>query len=328
MNATMRLKVGFAALVCVIALFSSFLTKVVSSQAQSDGSRQIVLDEFIRARPGNSNGTTQSAVRRSSNLAARRSNSVAKLTHYRRVTAALSMAMNSGRLPASQIGITLWRLRPSRPEDEQGARLLVMKNAEATQWTPERMELETPLKVGDRVRISVEAPRSGYLYVVDREQYSDGSFGDPYIIFPTARTRAGDNRVRPGKLIDIPAQEDTPNHFTLVPNPDRNDQIGEVLTFVLSGQPLPSIHISDKPLRIDPAELTKWEQVWGVPFERFEMEGGMGQVWTKAERDAGAVKSNRLLTMEEPAPQTVYRLAAKSGAPMLVNVHLSYRNHQ
>ena len=72
-----------------------------------------------------------------------------------------------------------------------------------TEWTPERIEADTPLKVSERVRITVESPRAGYLYVVDREQYADGSLGDAYLIFPTTRTRDGDNKVRPGKLIDI-----------------------------------------------------------------------------------------------------------------------------
>ena len=109
-----------------------------------------------------------------------------------------------------QLGITVWRLRPSKQEDG-GARILVMENSQSSHWTPERIEVDTSLAVGDRVRISVESPRAGYLYVVDREQYADGTFGDPYLIFPTKRTRGGDNRVRPGKLIDIPAQEDNPS---------------------------------------------------------------------------------------------------------------------
>jgi hypothetical protein len=31
------------------------------------------------------------------------------------------------------------------------------------------------LAEGDRLRMSIEAARSGYLYVVDQEQYADGS---------------------------------------------------------------------------------------------------------------------------------------------------------
>jgi hypothetical protein len=43
----------------------------------------------------------------------------------------------------------------------------------------------------------------GYLYVIDREQYEDGTLGEPVQIFPTTRTRGGDNSVKPGSLIEI-----------------------------------------------------------------------------------------------------------------------------
>ena len=44
----------------------------------------------------------------------------------------------------------------------------------------------TPLRDGDRMRLSIEAPWDGYLYVLNREQYADGSTSDPYLIFPAA----------------------------------------------------------------------------------------------------------------------------------------------
>jgi hypothetical protein len=53
-----------------------------------------------------------------------------------------------------------------------------MEDARPTEWTPQRIEADTPLKVGERVRLSIESPRTGYLYVIDREQYADGSYGE------------------------------------------------------------------------------------------------------------------------------------------------------
>jgi hypothetical protein len=216
-------------------------------------------------------------------------------------------------------------LRPSRPEDEVGARLLVMQSDQSTQWTPERIEANTQLKVGDRIRISIEAPRVGYLYVVDREEYADGSLGDPYLIFPTTRTRGGDNRVKPGKLIEIPAQEDQPNFFTLVPSPSRKDQVGESLSIILTTQPLSKLTITDKPLLVSKPDLLEWQTLWGTPYEQFEMEGGAGLAWTKEEREAGSAQASRYLTQTEPAPQTVYRLAG-GGRSLLITVRLNYHN--
>jgi hypothetical protein len=311
-----------------LAVLSAFsLSSSVMAQAQEEGSRQIVLEEFTRARPAGpaaklqTQGSRASAKRANSKVAAKETN----LARYRRVTHPLASGPNTARLPNTELGMTIWRLRPSRPEDEQGARVLVMQEAQRTHWTPERIEADSPLKVGERVRVSVESPRAGYLYVVDREQYADGSLGDAYLIFPTRRTRGGDNKVRPGKLIDIPAQEDDPNYFTLVPSPNRNDQIGEVLTLLVTPQPLP-LEINDKPLMIPASQLQAWEKLWGAAFERYEMEGGAGGAWTKAEKEAARVNTSRYLTQQEPTPQTIYRLAATGKGPLLVTVHLSYRN--
>src|ERR1044072_6140944 len=89
--------------------------------------------------------------------------------------------------PDTVVGVTLWRLRPANRADS-GERLIVHDDNSTTEWLPGRVSLTTKLAQGDRLRISVEAVRSGYLYVIDREQYADGSLGEPYLIFPTTRT--------------------------------------------------------------------------------------------------------------------------------------------
>ena len=69
-----------------------------------------------------------------------------------------------------QLGVTLWRLRPEQAGDT-GARLLTMKGSsnDTPKMIAERVGLNTIFKMGEKVRISVEAPRSGYLYIIDRE---------------------------------------------------------------------------------------------------------------------------------------------------------------
>ena len=57
--------------------------------------------------------------------------------------------------------------------------------------------------------MSIESPRSGFLYVIDREQYADGSTSDPYLIFPTQKIHAGNNAVSPGKVIELERQWST-----------------------------------------------------------------------------------------------------------------------
>ncbi|MEK6334620.1 MAG: hypothetical protein AABM67_06695 [Acidobacteriota bacterium] len=283
------------------------------AQTQDDNSRQIVLDSFTNARPPKTSASTAGGGRT-------RPPSVRKPPTYRRVG---KPSLASTSRANEELGITVWRLRPSKQNDT-GARLLVMENSQSSQWTPERIEVDTPLAVGDRVRISVESPRAGFLYVVDREQFQDGTFGDPYLIFPTTRTRGGDNRVRPGKLIDIPAQEDNPSYFTLIPSPTRSDQVAEVLSFIVTPAPLNNLAIGDRPLKLSPADVAKWEQLWSSEVERFEMNGGAGRTWTPEEKAAGAMAGSRLLNQEEPTPQTVYRFARRNRSTVLVTVPLRY----
>jgi len=111
--------------------------------------------------------------------------------------------------PETVVGVTLWRLRPARQTDS-GERLIVHDDNSDNEWIPERISASTRLVQGDKLRISVEAVRGGYLYVIDREQYADGSLGEPYLIFPTTRTAGGDNSVGIGRLVEIPAQDDNP----------------------------------------------------------------------------------------------------------------------
>jgi hypothetical protein len=71
-----------------------------------------------------------------------------------------------GVAPETVIGITLWRLRPSRKTDT-GERIISHDGPESMEWLPERVASNGRLAEGDRIRISIEAARSGYLYVVD-----------------------------------------------------------------------------------------------------------------------------------------------------------------
>ena len=287
------------------------------SRSQGDGSRQIVLEEFTRARPA-----ATSAKAPPPRTGPRRPAAVAKAPRYTRKTPSVIASLQPG-APTMDIGVTIWRLRPSTGS-EGGARMLVMENARSTEWTPQRIEADTPLQVGERVRLSIESPRAGYLYVIDREQYADGSFGDAYLIFPTLRTRGGDNQVRPGKLIDIPAQEDNPSYFTLVPSPSRSDQVAEILSIIVTPVPLSNLRLTERPLKLSKSEVAKWEASGSIEVERFEMVGGAGMPWSKVEMAASAAGSNRMLTQEEPAPQTVYRIGSRSKNAFMVTVPLRY----
>src|ERR1044072_187692 len=182
--------------------------------------------------------------------------------------------------------ITNWRLRPPRTRDS--GRALIREKG--ILWTAERVQSNGTFRAGDYVRISVESPRVGYLYVIDRELSADGSTGEAMLIFPWADA---DNKLVPGRLIDIPGQEEDPTHSPArVTSPN---QIGELLTFIVTPTPL-DLPLSDNPLRIERKELSRWEKLWGGASERYEMEGGVGQAWTPQEQQAGAKEKTRQLT--------------------------------
>lgn len=219
------------------------------------------------------------------------------------------------------IGITLWRLRPSRKADT-GERIIAHDGPETMEWLPERVSSSGRLAEGDRIRISIEAARTGYLYVVDQEQYADGSKGEAYLIFPTTRTRGGDNSVTTGRVIEIPAQDDSPPYFTL--KRSRADQVGENVTVLVSPTPIQPLTINDKQQKLSAETLAAWEKSWGAQAGRLELADGLGKPWTKQEKEAGA-DGTRSMKQAEPAPQTLYyRPGATRTDPVLIKLQLQY----
>lgn len=220
--------------------------------------------------------------------------------------------------PETVVGVTLWRLRPARQSDS-GERLIVHDDNSDSEWLPERISASTRLVQGDKLRISVEAVRGGYLYVIDREQYADGSLGEPYLIFPTTRTAGGDNHVAIGRLVEIPAQDDEPPFFTM--KKSRADHVAEVLSVIVTPTKLDGVEITSKALKLTDSQVMAWEKAWGSNVGNLEMSTA-GQAWTKEEKDS----RTRALTASAPPPQLVfYRPSVKPTDPLLVKLKLSYR---
>ena len=220
--------------------------------------------------------------------------------------------------PGEFVGVTVWRLRRSKASDSGDSRLLVQETenqrTESVEWTPQRVEAETPFSAGERVRLSIESPRAGYLYVVDRELYADGTSSDPYLIFPTQRMRDGDNSVRAGKVVELPER----SAFKLTPL--RADYQGERLTILVTSEPLPQVTVPANAERLDPSLVAQWETQWAAAAERLELVGGAGRAYTGIERDAAA--QGRLLTQDDELPQTLYRVLSAPGSPVVISLSL------
>ena len=200
-----------AALAALLAVVPSIA--VTGTQQTDETTRQIIAEEFLKKRP-----------------APAKTSAAAKKPAYRLVNPSASPKATTA--ATMDLGVTLWRLRPSQSSDE-GARLLVQDSAELS---AERLDAGAPLNIGDRVRLTIESPAAGFLYVIDREINADGTMSEGYLIFPTLRTRNGDNAVRPGRLIDIPDQLDRPNYFSV--RPSRPGQVGELITILVTPERL------------------------------------------------------------------------------------------
>lgn len=217
------------------------------------------------------------------------------------------------------VGVTIWRLQPAGADATRSAPI---QSTSGEGWLAHRVELGSSFSEGHRVRLSLEASRSGYLYVIDREQYADGSFGEPYLIFPTLRLRQGNNEVRAGRVVEVPDLSDHPPFFTI--KRGRPEQVAEVLTVLVTSTPLEGLTIGRSPVPLSNAQLQEWERNWSAPTRALELPGGAGRPYTVAEKDA-AGNAERLLTQEDPLPQTLYRIASKPGQPVLVAVPLSFK---
>ena len=219
------------------------------------------------------------------------------------------------------LGVTMWRLRPARQADGKNTtRLLILPpdgdRSKAAELVPERVDADTPMKKGERVRLTVEVPRNGYLYVIDREVFADGSTSDPYLIYPTRYTRQGENFVAAGRILEIPDSRDIVNHFELDSKPN---QVAEQFSILVTPEPLPGNMRADPvALKVSEAEYGKWEKEFFVQCERWDLDGGAGKAWTETEEGAGRTGSK--LTQDDPLPQTLYKITCQPGKAILVKV--------
>jgi hypothetical protein len=221
------------------------------------------------------------------------------------------------------VGVTIWRLSDaSNVDDSETAKLLTRDlSGSITQYEGERVAAGGSFTLGDKVRVSIEVPRTGYLYVVDREVYTDGTYGEPYLIFPTKLSRGGDNKVDAGMLIDIPAQSDPEPFFTLKASDPR--WRGELLSIIITSEPILEVPLPSRPSPIASKLVDAWESKYLKQPILFEQQGTAGKTYTIAERDAGSGK--RQLTQGDPYPQTVYRVKMSPKEPVMINIDLTVK---
>lgn len=264
-----------------IFLFILAISLPLLAHPQQPKDRSITSDEFTRPRK-NSKRSHPPKPRR-----------------YRLASEPLAKPLDIQSPTTLKAGVTLWKVQR-------------VGDGRSTKEVAQRVEVDHQFHKGDLLRLSIESPRSGYLYVIDRDWFTDGSSGETKLIFPQ---RGEDNLLEAGKLIDIPAEHDPP--FKANPNPG---QAGEMLTIIVTSEPL-SLQLTNDPLPVSTAQLAGWDRMWSGMTERFEMINGAGQTRTIEEHQATGI---RQLTRDDPAPQTIYLLKPRSGDGLLFNLLLSY----
>jgi hypothetical protein len=248
--------------------------------------RSITSDDFTNTRPKSK----------------RRTGAPEKPKTYIRASPPLAKPLDKSSPTTLKVGVTIWKVE--RVNDGQSMREFAR-----------RVEAGTKFHEGDLLRLSIESPRTGFLYVVDRDWFTDGSSGETKLIFPLL---GEDNELQAGKLIDIPAAHDTP--FKTSP---KANQAGEMLTIIVTSAPL-SLPLSKDFLTVSKAQLGEWETKWSGMTERFEMNGGVGLTRTLEEQEAASPTGSRQLTRDDPSPQTIYYLSPRSRNGLLFNLLLSY----
>ena len=257
---------------------------IVLAGTQEEIPRSIISDDFVKNRPRAKGKGPKPGPR-----------------IYRLASSPRARPAGESKSDTWQVGVTIWKLQPG--QSRQLERI------------SKRVEADTKFREGDLLRLSIESPRGGYLYIVDRDWFTDRSGGETNLIFPI---RGEDNQLKPGKLIDIPTESEA--SFKATP---KANQTGEMLTIIVTLSPL-KLPLSNDPLPITNTQLSDWEKRWSAITDRYEMNDGAGLTRTIQEQQAAGHGGTRQLTRNDPTPQTIYRLVARNQGGVLFNLMLSY----
>ena len=227
-------------------------------------------------------------------------------------------AADSSLARESMVGVTLWELRPSAQTDPPHIRIFQEPPpektvSEAKSWTPARARLDEPLPEGSRVRVGIESSRDGLVYLIDRELLRDATTGPPHLIFPTPRTRGASHSIVRGMLMELPALGADVPYWIL--GRAQENYGGEVLTVIISPQPIQELENVQTPNVLPIERLQEWERSWGSGVHRV-YSGPAGGLTSDAEARARN-DSTHLLNTSDAAPNAIFAGPATSNTPIL-----------
>ncbi len=216
------------------------------------------------------------------------------------------------------LGLTLWQMVLAPPTAEVKTRGFSHPKEDKEgkkDWTAVRIGWDKPVHENDYVVFTFESAPQGYLYVIDRDAFSDGSFGDPILIFPTKRIRNGSNEVEPGHLVQIPDPMDRPPALQV--DPAKPGQTGIQLIVIATPQEIPELRAADDQQKIPAAWLVRWQKQWATNVELTTDPKLNGVAITLAEQ-AALSDFNHPLGPNDKAPSALFHRRGPSGQPIYV----------
>lgn len=300
-----------------------------------EGTRSITSDDFAKNRPAAvkvtvSNGRPLTGTRKSVVYRSKKREKVA--IRWKRSGKGIKKPKPAGKMVASDIGITVWKMRRPLATDN-GVQLVVATDGGDEMWSSVRVDPLSNFRAGDRIRIGIESPTAGFLYVINSEVSSDGSFGAPSLIFPTVDAKF--NSVTPGMLVDIPDQKENYPYFML--RPSRGEYAGELVAIIITPVKL-DFELDDKGkiLNIDSIidldsdidlEIFASIDTNGELFSRVEADAACGSKTRELVRDkrqqTPCGTATRSLSKAEAPPQTIYRINTYPGRPAIAFIRLN-----
>jgi hypothetical protein len=263
--------------------------------------------------------------------------------YRQRVPKTTSGTPPKGQLYAT-VGVTIGRGCPATEAESEDYKVAKVRLKDGRELVFERISDTSPVEHGTLMQMMIEylaspdasgkkqSDRVGYLYVINRVLYPNGTHGPARLIFPTQRTYGGDNRVLPGKTVMLP---DPHRPWEITRSKSGTAQAFETYIIIISTEPLKELQgdkLSDKALRGLFAGCTP---LWDCGESRGDLESGTGRLITQREqaatgdpsareRDTGELDSD--LTQGDPPPQMVFTKVLKPGGKLLVTIKLPFKD--
>jgi hypothetical protein len=299
----------------VVAPSILLLGALFSAMAQ-DGTKSIKSEEYLDKRPQSSKseaGSQASATRKT-----------------RPFVYAVDKNFPDGPAPRGQefvrIGVTIWRFGPMQCAIPNCPVVAGRDKGLMDTATGTRVDDAAALSTGERVRLGLESlSHDGFVYIINREQFADGTLGDAYLIFPTRNINNGNNYARPGLQIQLPRADGC---FCVKSRNPQKTLVADNLVVVVSPKPLLAPdEIGMKEIALPPRFSSYLRRADNERSFRGTLKDGTGLAQTASEHNAGTkglFDTEPVLTQNDLPPQNFYQSLVPRGSVAVFSLYLRY----